>query len=286
MSEQQPAESERLLELLADRAVFGLSAEEEQELRELLLLNPAADADELDRLAALLDVTACAAELPPPPPAVVARVRSQAPHPAPAIPHGTPRSWVTKRESLGWLTAAACLLLAVYAWTRKPDVPDPAPNRDPSPIAKRDPDAGPAGPPVAPTLARQRDELLASSEGVLHVRLGEPDDPTAPSVSGDIVWSHAQQRGFLRIKGLPSNDPTKSQYQIWLVEASPMRPETVNGGVFDVGQQGRELIVPIRAEHVVKQPSTFVISIEPPGGSPDLIAGGYPLVVKLGHSPE
>jgi hypothetical protein len=283
MSEQQPADRERLSELLADRAVFGLGAEDEQELRELLLLNPDADADELDRLAALLDVTACAADLPPPPPAVVTRVLLQAPHPAPAAPHGTPRSWVRTRELLGWLTAAACLLLAAYAWTRKPGVPDPAPGRDPSPVAKRAPDAGPAAPAVVPTLAQQRDELLASSGGVLHVRLGEPDDP---DVSGDIVWSHALQRGFLRLKGLPSNDPTKSQYQIWLVETSPMRTEAVNGGVFDVGQQGRELIVPIRAEHAVRQPNTFVISIEPPGGSPDLIAGGYPLVAKLGHSPE
>jgi len=287
MNEEPSAGCERLQELLADRAAFGLSVEEEKELQDLLRLNPDVDVDELDRLATLLDLSECAADLPPPPPAVVSRARSQAPRAVPASPPGVPRSRVQKRELLAWLTAAACLLLAVYSWTtRKPDTPSPTPGRDPSPIAKRDSDTEPVTPKVVSTLAQQRDELLASSEGVLHIRLADRVDPADPNVSGDIVWSHSQQRGYLRLRGLPSNDPAKSQYQIWLVEASPMRTETVNGGVFDVAQQSRDLIVPIRAEHFVNQPNMFVISIEPPGGSPDLTAGGYPLVAKLDNTPQ
>lgn len=287
MSNPRSAGCERLHELLAERAVFGLDVECEQELRELLRANPDVDADELDRLAAVLDVTACASHLSPLPPAVVARIRSQAPPAAPANPPEVPGKRFQTRELFAWLTAAACLLLAVYAWTtRKPNDPNSVPSVAPNPIADRDPGARPSVSSAFATLAQQRDELLASSEGVLHVQLSETADPTAPNVSGDIVWSHAQQRGFLRLTGLPSNDPTQSQYQIWLVETSPMRTETVNGGVFDVAQQSQELIVPIQAEHFVRRPNIFVISVEPPGGSPDLIAGGYPLVANLGNSPE
>jgi hypothetical protein len=65
-----------------------------------------------------------------------------------------------------------------------------------------------------------------------------------------------------------------------------MRSETVNGGVFNVDQQARELIVPFRAEHFVQQPNMFVVSIEPPGGSSDLTVGGYPLIAKISNAPQ
>ena len=71
----------------------------------------------------------------------------------------------------------------------------------------------------------------------------------------------------------------------WIFTATPARHEAVNGGVFDVAPHARESIVPIRADHFVRRPNTFVISIEPPGGSPDLTAGGYPLVARLGDTP-
>ncbi len=287
MSEQTPLGRERLHELLADRAVFGLVVEEEQELWELLRANPDVDADDFDRLAVTLDdVTACAADLPSLSPALAARVRSQAANPVPASPAEVHRSRLSKRELLAWLTAAACLLVAVYSWTtRKPDAPNPTPSGDQGPIAKRNPDEGPAVLKGVPTLAQQREELIASSEGVLHIRFGESVDPGEPLVSVDIVWSQTQQRGFLRLRGLPPNDPAKSQYQLWLVESTPMRTETVNGGVFDVEQPARELIVPIRTEHFVQQPNMLVVSIEPPGGSSDLTVSGYPLVAKLGNLP-
>jgi hypothetical protein len=286
MSEHPLVGRERLYELFAERAVFGLGVEEEQELQELLRLTPGVDAEEWDRLTTLLDGTSCAIDLPPLPPELAARVRSQAPNPVPTKPHGVFRAPFRKRELLAWLTAAACLLVAVYSWTtHKPDAPNSATSDDPGPIAKRDSVAEPAPPPVEPTLAQQRDELLASSEGVLQIRLPEAADPNDPHISGDIVWSPSQQRGFLRIKGLPSNDPAKSQYQLWLVETTPMRIETVNGGVFDVDQPSQQLIVPIRAEHFVQQPNMLVVSIEPPGGSTDLTVSGYPLVAKLDDAP-
>jgi hypothetical protein len=286
MSKQPPDGRDRLTELLADRALFGLTAEEDRELNELLAVNPAADVDELARLAAVLDTTACVPDLPPLPPEVVARVRAQAPHPVPAGPQAVPRPRLRTREVLAWLTAAGCLLVAVYAWTtRNPDAPNPPPTGAQSPLPPRDTEAVPPTAPVAPTLAQQREELLAAREGVLHIRLSESVDTSDPTVSGDVVWSPSQQRGFLRLQGLPPNDPTKSQYQLWMVEAMPARHEAVNGGVFDVTPQARELIVPIRADHFVRRPNMFVISIEPPGGSPDLTAGGYPLVARLGDTP-
>jgi len=52
---------ERLLELLADRATQGLSAEESRELEALLREHPDVDADTLDRVAAAVYLASDAA---------------------------------------------------------------------------------------------------------------------------------------------------------------------------------------------------------------------------------
>lgn len=280
MSEKPVDSRERLHDLLIDKAVFGISASEEEELQELLRANPDIKADDLDRLVTMLDMTALPQHLPSPPPALIAMVRSQAPTPVTASPSRASYVLFRKRELVAWVTAAVCLMVAVFSWNRQ-KTEDTRPGIELPPVAKQDPVGESVAKKVVPTLSQQRDELLLSPEGVLHVQLMDTVDRQDATAIGDIVWSPVQQRGFLRIKGLPSNDPSKSQYQLWLVEASPMHHETINGGVFNVDQQTRELIVPIRADHFVKQPNIFVISIEPPGGSPDLTAGGYPLIAKV-----
>ncbi|VTR99824.1 anti-sigma factor [Tuwongella immobilis] len=286
MSEQSKFGRERLHELLADRAVFGLSIDDERELQELLRIFPDVDADEWDRLAAQVDLATCGEDLPALPPSLVDRVQARIPAQVSVSRKGNHRSRLQTRELLAWLIAAACFLVAVYSWTApKSEPPIPVPGNDRSPIAVRDSGESPAPSVSVPSLAQQMDELLASSDGILHVRLSESVSANDLTVSGEIVWSRTEQRGFLRLKGLPTNDPTKSQYQLWIVEDSMLRSETVNAGVFDVEQQNRELIVPIRADHLVQQPNTFVISIEPPGGSRDLTVGGYPLVAKLDNMP-
>ena len=83
-------------------------------------------------------------------------------------------------------------------------------------------------------------------------------------VAGDVVWNDAQQEGYMRLRGLPVNDPTRAQYQLWIVD--PARDKhPVDGGVFDVAE-GDEILVPIRAALRVDRPAAFVLTLEQPGG--------------------
>jgi hypothetical protein len=71
-----------------------------------------------------------------------------------------------------------------------------------------------------------------------------------------VVWSPSAQRGFMRFGGLPPNDPTKTQYQLWIFDRQRDQALPVDGGVFDVTSTG-EVIIPItgklrvsRGEHI------------------------------------
>ena len=64
------------------------------------------------------------------------------------------------------------------------------------------------------------------------------------SIKGDIIWSNQKQKGFIKITGMPMNDPSQNQYQIWIVD--PIKYQNpVDGGVFDITKSDRELIIPI-----------------------------------------
>ena len=118
----------------------------------------------------------------------------------------------------------------------------------------------------APTSAMQRDDMLASAGDALRLDCAAAAADGAKT-SGDVVWSGSRQRGFLRISGLAPNEPTESQYQIWIVEGGHGRP--VPGGVFDVGREAGEVIVPILPQAFVQGPTTFVVTVEKPGGAED-----------------
>ena len=83
--------------------------------------------------------------------------------------------------------------------------------------------------------------------------------------TGDVVWSDETQEGYVRISGLPKNDPSKQQYQLWIV-AENQNPKTpVDGGTFDITTDG-EVIIPIDAKVKVQHPQVFAITVEKPGG--------------------
>jgi anti-sigma-K factor RskA len=110
-------------------------------------------------------------------------------------------------------------------------------------------------PPVALTAAQEREKLLTAGAKQFPAKAG----------SGDVVWDAATQRGVLSVNGLPANEPAVSQYQLWIVDAGRPHKEPVDGGVFDVGPDGRA-VVPIRAALAVRDPVLFAVTIEPPGG--------------------
>lgn len=261
---------ERIHDLLADEAAAGLDAHAEQELAGLLGRATGVRRDHLMEAAALAQV-AClrrAGGSTPMPAGLREKLARQGeaavqgqrapvtPLPAPPIPPampGKPNAPARSRNvtgMLGWALAAA---LAVAFVVLRP-VPPSA-----------DPEAG-------------RSTLLAEAPDTVILPWSPPTVPGYEQVTGDVVWSQSRQQGYLRLAGLPVNDPARAQYQLWIVD--PARDShPVDGGVFDVGSRG-EVVIPIQAKLPVSSPKAFAITLEKPGGV--VVSAGPLLVVAPG----
>ncbi|MEI7928185.1 MAG: anti-sigma factor [Verrucomicrobiales bacterium] len=97
---------------------------------------------------------------------------------------------------------------------------------------------------------------------------------------GDVVWSDSKQEGYMTLSNIPANDPTKRQYQLWIVD--PARDEIpVDGGVFDIPAGAGSVVIPINAKLAVRNPAAFVITLEQPGG---VVKSKQEVVVALAKS--
>jgi Anti-sigma-K factor rskA len=264
MSHDRPAShQDRLLELMADRAAFGLSAAEQDELQKLSAQFPDVDSEEFERLAAAIDLSLGPGVAVPLPAALRAQVSEEArrffSEPAEQLlgvsvarrGASPPRS----RAWLAWCAAAACLLLALAGWWRA------------------------LSPPGSPDLAQARQALLAEPR-VVKTPL-KKTDPNS-SAQGDIAWSDTAQRGFMRLSGLPMNDPRREQYQLWIFDKNQDPRYPIDGGVFDIARAG-EVIVPIRAAIRVSDTTMFAITVERPGG---VVVSSRERIVLLGEVPN
>ena len=83
--------------------------------------------------------------------------------------------------------------------------------------------------------------------------------------SGNVIWSDDGQRGFITLAGLPMNDPTQNQYQIWIVDPN-MHANPVDGGVFDIVTGDAPTIIPINPKLPIGKAKGFAITLEQPGG--------------------
>jgi anti-sigma-K factor RskA len=84
-----------------------------------------------------------------------------------------------------------------------------------------------------------------------------------PGVGGDVVWDEQEQSGYMRFVGLPANDPSKEQYQLWIIDRRGME-QRVSGGVFN--SDGGEVVVPIEPGLAIEGAGAFAVTIEEPGG--------------------
>lgn len=254
---------ERLQELLADEALGALSAEDAHELAELLPAGAEEDADDSFALAAAA-IALADVEVEPMPAHLTERIVKAAQcaediavHTVPAVLAGQatsarPRSKrpdTMRSSTYGWLAAAACLLLALGSLLWRP----------PAKIIQV---AAPS--PSPPTPAEARAELLRTAKDVVRIDWSATKDPAARSVSGDVVWSSTEQRGYMRFHGLGRNDKTALQYQLWIFDKLRDQRYPIDGGVFD--STGEELIVPITAKLLVSTPTLFAVTVEKPGG--------------------
>lgn len=289
MNSSYPSDHDRMLELLAEQAISGLTAVEQIELKSLLEANPDFDVATLDRTAAMLDIAASVADIEPLPDhlrdRILARDQSECRADI-ALPHAAqPRNEIHWREVVAWMTAAACLLLAVFAWSRWPtNNPPLVPSPHLPVLAGNDKLPRPADddvvrPNAGPTVAQLREQLLNSAPDVLHLQLvSDNGGRVANESGGDIVWSSGWQIGYLRLKGSAGDNPAQPrQYQLWIVGSDVSGNEIINGGIFPVDRSTGELILPIQAGQFVQQPKMFVVSVEPSGGGNDLTA---PLLAK------
>ncbi len=214
-------------ELLVDQALEGLTPEERVELDQLL----AGEEDlSFERAAAAVDV-ATMAHAEALPSHLAAKIEADALRslrgPSEAAPGARVIAWPApgRRDFTrwaGWVAAAASFALAAGAWLTRP--------RPPGAIAVVAPPAVSAvasveAPPPRPTLAQLRDEVARSQDAV-RVEWTATKDPAARDATGDVVWSESLHRGFMRFRGLAPNDPTRAQYQLWILRSQSGRKDS------------------------------------------------------------
>jgi len=249
---------ERIFDLLEKRTFDGLAPAEERELAEL----NGNDDLSLDLTAAALSLGELE-EIEPMPSHIRAKIEDDAEE---WLAGGKtlaiePVRSETKRSTtggslwnwLGWaVAAAACLVLAANVYLTR---------IGPSPIAGNGPTPTPTIQQLTP--AQMRERLVASATDIAQANIAAGKESYKPT--GDIVWSDAKQAGYIRITGLPKNDPDKEQYQLWIFDENQDPKTPIDGGVFNASSDG-EIIIPINAKIKVKGAKVFAITVEKPGG--------------------
>ncbi len=264
----------RLEELLAQRAVFELTADEQAEL-DRLLVETGVDAEAFERTAALAELAMHSGPFEAMPKELKAQiVASAAAHMGQGSgaeagvsvgrdalaaafrgftereirdvePAGGART-LRLREVMAWLVAAACVLIAFSSWfTYRWSA-----NNKPVDVG---------------ALVEAR-AALEKSPNTIVAPWTATDDPAGKGASGDVVWNTAKQEGFLRFKGLAANDAKQNEYQLWIFDGKQDERYPIDGGVFDVDAKTGEVIVPIHAKLRVVDPKLFAVTVEKPGG--------------------
>jgi Anti-sigma-K factor rskA, C-terminal len=244
---------DQLLDLLAKQATHGLTESEATELQLLLSEHPEVAADEFEAsVAAILLGSKTDHEAMPT--QLAAKILADAPVSTAAgsanIVALQPRK-PARFASAGWWAAAASLLIAVAGWW-------PRLNGE---LVARPPAV------AALTPEQQRANLLNSGHAI-QASWSPGNDAAADALVGDVVFDPVTQKGYLRFRGIPANDPRLEQYQLWIADADRKPPEPVDGGVFNTPQNTAtgDVIIPFEAKLPVGKPAAFVVTVEQPGG--------------------
>ncbi len=116
-----------------------------------------------------------------------------------------------------------------------------------------------------PDAASERSVLIDRDSLALDWQVLEDPLVADAGVSGDVVWNPAANAGYMRFAGLPANDPSEAQYQLWIFDSAINADTPIDGGVFDISGSG-EVIVAIDPKIAVTDATMFAITLERPGG--------------------
>ncbi len=270
-ADSAPDADERLCDLLVARASSGLSRGEEIELTELLRSADPMDVAAFERTLALLDealqddsmIVAMEEELPLPPD-LRERLVAQANAVASAgdatmsahsfagrtietrtgndrdamITMTKMNTTLRARSRFGWIAAAASIFIAIAALLVR----------------------GGANETRSPDVVTQ----VNGAKDVVRLPFKPAADLMA-GAGGEVVWSDALQRGYMRLTGLPANQPRDRQYQLWVVDKT-RDEKPVDGGVFDVASATGDVVIPFETRLPVNAPAAFAITAERSGG--------------------
>ena len=252
--------TDRVMELLVQRATDGLNASEQVELNRLLGQSKQSNGNLFEQTAAAL-LLAGVGEEEPLPEGLKAKLMVHAENftvqmprsavvPMPIAEPGQPSvrrraavksKPVVPKQQWAWFATAAAVLLAVAGWWPRLERPL--------------------------DVEEQREQLLAQQTTV-QKEWQATEDPAAKGVTGDVVWNQATQVGYMRFRGLPSNDPQRLQYQLWIFDRARGDKYPVDGGVFDVvADPSGEFVIPITARLPVRDAAMFAVTLESAGGT-------------------
>lgn len=232
----------RFDELCAGRALGDLTVEEERELTVLCGQLGLVPDTSLDLLAAALDAEALQNSSTILPDHLARSLHQWAdetvePSATKVIRPAVPAWQIIARNPVsGWLAAAAMLIFALIVTREKPQVP--------------------------PAQAETR--LRAEAADLIERRFSGLGD--FKQAAGSVIWSDQFQQGYMTLEGIPVNNPTQAQYQLWIVDPSRDPDSPVDGGVFDIPTDGSPVVIPIAAKLALNKPQAFVITLEQPGG--------------------
>lgn len=245
---------ELMLDLLTKKAIYGLSPEEEIQLGDLQKRVGLVDESESFELTAAAIGMAGIDKEDPMPASLRSRIVADANRYFDEVSDrssveiaGPVSDVVTSSNWFGWLgwafAAAASLVLAFNIYYSGP----------PPEVVRND-----------LTPAEQRQRLIEAAPDLARASWG-PGNVKDVAPSGDIVWSDAKQAGYIRLQGLPVNDPGRSTYQLWIFDETQDEKTPIDGGTFNVSQTG-EVIVPIDAKLAPRNTKMYAITVEKPGG--------------------
>jgi len=270
MSDAPNRNESRLLELLADRALCGLTEFEQRELEAMCqeqLASPTCPMEfcELDAAAAEVAAAMCSREAPP------ASVQAKLNRAADlwcaencsivgrVAPGASVNAGLTARPGgalayLGWVAAAACLAFAVWMSSG----------------------TGGAGPGTLPILSAserlarfesEAKDVVAAAWSPFNTLDDKKEPPEQSGVTGTVKWSESKQTGFITLKGIKPNDAKVEQYQLWIVDSRGLG-QRISGALFNATPDPvtGEVIVPIEPRITVDKAGIFAITIEKPGG--------------------